>query len=294
MQNINTITIVALALFGLCLGSFAGASVWRIRARELKEEKKLGEKIDEDEYKSLKKIISPIAKDHSKCLHCGYELKWYDLLPLVSWVMLRGKCRKCRAKIGYFEPLMEIGLAIFYVSSYIFWPYELTSALGIARLIVWLVAGVFLAILFAYDKKWFTLPDFISYGLMILGLANFVMIAINSSDIFGLIINLLISLAILSGIYLAVYLFSKGRLIGFGDIKLGVGLALFLVDYKLAFAALFLANLIGCLVVLPGLITKKLTRTSKVPFGPFLIVGMTIAFLFGQKIIDYYISFLIF
>jgi leader peptidase (prepilin peptidase) / N-methyltransferase len=95
---------VVLVLLGLMLGSFAAATVWRLRARQLVADKAEGEEYDEREYKQLRKLTTrSMMKDRSVCLHCSYELRWYDLLPLVSWIGLRGKCRSCRRPIGYFD-----------------------------------------------------------------------------------------------------------------------------------------------------------------------------------------------
>ena len=76
---------------------------------------------------------------------------------------------------------------------------------------------------------------------------------------------------------------SAGRWVGFGDVKLGVALGLLLANWQLAFLALFLANLIGTLLVLPGLVMKKVTRETQVPFGPLLIVGFGLSLLFGAQ-----------
>jgi prepilin signal peptidase PulO-like enzyme (type II secretory pathway) len=95
---------------------------------------------------------------------------------------------------------------------------------------------------------------------------------------------------ILSGVYLVLYWISKGKWIGFGDIKLGLGLALLLADFRLAFIALFAANLIGCLAVLPPMIAGKLKRDSHVPFGPLLIAGAIVAQLAGVYLFEWYIG----
>src|SRR3954468_7466811 len=87
---------VTLMILGLCLGSFAGATVWRLRARQLVEDKAEGEKVDGKEYKKLLPLTqTTTATDRSRCLHCGHTLAWYDLLPLVSWVSTKGRCRYC-------------------------------------------------------------------------------------------------------------------------------------------------------------------------------------------------------
>ena len=277
------VSYLALVLFGLCLGSFAGASVWRLRARQLVNDKLNGDKIDEDEYRRLHKLAkTSLLNDHSRCLNCSYKLKWYDLIPLVSWLSLGGKCRKCHKPIGYLEPLIEIGVAAFFVISYAFWPYPLNDGLQIARLILWLMAGVGLAILFAYDKIWSLLPDKVNFAVVGIGICNAVVVIIGASDKNEAILSIFGSMLILSGLYLALYMISSGKWIGFGDIKLGLGLALLLADWRLAFIALFLANLIGCLIVIPAMMMKKLKRDSHVPFGPLLIAGFVIAGLVGN------------
>lgn len=285
----NTVIYIVLALLGLCMGSFAGASVWRIRARQLAQENADGECSDKHEYKKLHDLVSvKITKDHSRCLNCSYQLKWYDLLPVVSWVTLGGKCRKCRKPIGWMEPVIEVGVASFFLLSYIYWPYSLENFFEISRFCLWLAAGVGLAILFVYDKKWFILPNSVNFTVMGIGAVSSLMLILCSQDKLGALFSIIGSILILSGIYLVLYLISHGKWIGFGDIKLGLGLALLLADWRLAFIALFSANFIGCLIVLPALITRKMKRDSHIPFGPLLIVGTAIACLLGNYLLYFY------
>ena len=285
---------VGLVLFGLCLGSFAGASVWRLRARQLEEDKAEGEKVDAKEYKQLKQLRSiNKLKDRSRCLHCGHELAWYDLLPLVSWLSLRGKCRYCRVPIGRFEPLIELGVAAFFVLSYALWPYDLSTALAVVQFILWLVAGVGLAILFAYDLKWFLLPNSVMFSVIGISAVSAIVVLLQAQDVFAALVSIFSSVFILSGLYLLIYIISKGQWIGFGDIKLGLALALLLADWRLALLALFAANLIGCLIVIPGMLAGKITRTTRIPFGPLLILGMVVATFAGDYIIGIYFSSLV-
>ena len=283
------VTYLGLVLSGLVLGSFAGATVWRLRAKQLVEDKAAGEHVDHTEFKKLKKLTEvKTGQDRSRCLSCGYTLKWYDLIPLVSWLTLRGRCRECRKPIGYMEPLIELGTALFFVLSYAFWPFELQSGIAIASFVTWLVAGVGLAILFAYDTKWFLLPNRVTFIVIGLGLVSAILTIISSSDVVGAILNSIGAVAVLSGIYFVLYLVSQGRWIGFGDIKLGLGLGLLLADWQYALIALFLANFIGCLIVIPLMAMGKLKRDSHVPFGPLLIVGAIIAKLIGMMVVEFY------
>lgn len=280
---------VALAILGLAMGSFAGATVWRLRATELKQSKKAGEKVNAGEYEMLSPLTkTSITTDRSRCLHCGHTLKWYDLIPLASWLSTRGKCRYCKRFIGLFEPAIEVGMALLFVVSYALWPESLTLMHEVITFGLWLIAGVLLVILFAYDLKWFLLPNQVVFPLI--GVAGLIALInlFTSPNILESILSLAISIGILSGLYLLLWLVSKGTWIGFGDVKLGLALALLLGQWQLAFLALFLANIIGCLIVLPGMLRGKITRKTHVPFGPLLISGAVIAMLFGHSIINWY------
>jgi len=282
---------VFLAVLGLLLGSFAGASVWRLRARQLVEDEAAGEKVDARELKRLRVLTqAKVQRDRSQCLSCRHQLAWYDLIPLVSWVMLRGRCRYCRTPIGWFEPAVELATAMFFVISYVAWPADLTEPLVAVQFGLWLFAGVGLIILFCYDAKWFLLPDKVVFPLVAVAALNAALQVATSPDALGAIISVVGASAILSGLYFVLYLISKGAWIGFGDIKLGLVLGLMLADWQLALLALFLANIIGCLVVLPGMLSRRLSRYTHVPFGPMLIGGFWIAGLFGKGLIEWYLG----
>lgn len=291
LMEIYLLITIVLGLLGLILGSFAGAQVWRLRARQLYEDKVAGEDYDKKEYKQLNQLTKRKSReDRSQCLHCGHQLAWYDLFPLVSWLSTRGRCRYCKAQIGSFEPLIELGVAAFFVISYLVWQPSSDDVAGLVQFILWLIAGVMLAILFAYDYKWFLLPDRITYPLIAVAVAYAGIELSQSSDLVLGLVSLAGSVFIFSGLYLVLWLVSSGRWIGFGDVKLGLLLGLLLGKWELALLALFLANLIGCIIVIPGLLTKKLTRTTHVPFGPMMIGGFLIAALWGSAIIDWYLS----
>lgn len=285
----HTLIYIVLAVVGLAMGSFAGATVWRLRASELKQEKKAGEKVDAKEYEKLLPLTkSSVIADRSRCLHCGHTLKWYDLIPLVSWLSTGGKCRYCKEFIGWFEPAIEIGTALLFVISYAFWPEPLNVAHEAVTFGLWLVACVMLVILFVYDLKWYLLPNYVVFPLIGVATAIALISLLATPDVMGTLVSIVLSAGILSGLYFLLWLVSKGTWIGFGDVKLGLALALLLGQWQLAFLALFAANIIGCLIVLPGMLSGKLTRKTRVPFGPLLIAGGIIAMLWGHSIINWY------
>lgn len=288
------VRLILIGILGAAFGSFAGAQVWRLRARQLVEDKKAGEKVSAKELKKLSPLIKKVSKDRSRCLSCGHVLAWYDLIPLVSWLSLRGKCRYCKKFIGWTEFLLEVGMAALFALSVFLWPMPLASFWQIMMLVLWLAALVLLAILFVYDLRWLLLPDIVNIPFIVLG-AVFAGIKLYlASDFTSALTSLLGAVFVLSGIYLLLYLFSKARYgedktwVGFGDVKLGLGLSLFLGNWLLAFAALFAANLIGTILVLPSMLTGKLRGNSRISFGPLLIAGFLIVWLFSESILNWY------
>lgn len=283
---------IGLAVLGAAFGSFAGATMWRLRASQLKEDKAVGESVDKKEYKRLKPLMEQsFWKGRSICLDTGKSLPWYDLIPIVSWIALKGKSRFSGKPIGVFELAIELLVAAFFVVSFAVWPYDLGSVQAISLFVLWLISGVGLAILFAYDIRWFLLPDKIVYPLIAIGALMAVIRIVGSPEVLNTALDTLYAVLMLGGLYFVLHTVSKGRWVGFGDVKLGVFLGLVLGSWPLALLCLFLANFIGCLYVTPLLWAKKLKRTSRVPFGPFLILGFIVTMLFGQRFIDWYIAF---
>ncbi len=272
----------ALLLLGVVLGSFAGAQVWRVRARQLRTDKQTGHPYDKHEWRQLRVLLQgTVRDDRSRCLQCGHVLAWYDLLPVVSWLSTGGRCRYCQQFIGWFELVMELVLGVGLALSYLVWPWALpASSLLFA---VWVVVALVLMILAAYDAKWQLLPDPLNYGLMALG-ALFVLVRMTTLHDVDLV-SLSGAVALLAGLYGGLYAISRGAWIGFGDVKLCVGLALLLGDWRLAFMTLFFSNMLGCIIVLPGLARGQLNTRSQVPFGPLLIIGCVISLLFGGSIL---------
>lgn len=292
MEAINILMIVGLAILGATFGSFAGAQVWRLRASQLVEDKKNGEEVDSKEYKRLLPLTKRrLSSDRSIDLDTGKRLPWYDLIPVISWLMLRGKSRFSGKPIGWFELAIELSLAAFFVLSYIFWPYGFDGWVEVTQFVLWLASGVGLAILFAYDAKWFLLPNKIVLFVIVLGLISSALTITESADVWDSVKSIGGGILVLSGLYFMLFFVSRGKWIGFGDVKLGFALALLLADWRLAVIALFAANLIGSIIVIPGMIAGKIKRQARIPFGPLLITGWAIAGLFGLEIINWYSSF---
>ncbi len=267
--------VVFVGFLGLSLGSFVNALVWRIH-----EQSKLGAK------KSKRARDLSVMKGRSMCPHCHHVLAPLDLVPLFSWLGLGGKCRYCHKPIGWQYPVVELSLAVLFIVSYVFWPSApLEGAHELIRFGAWLVILTGFMALVVYDIKWMLLPNRIVYPLIVLAalLAAYnLLTATYSWSGLGL------SVAIAGGIFYLLFTVSDGRWIGGGDVKLGALIGLALGDPYLAFFTLFLASMLGTLVVVPGLALKKVSARSRIPFGPFLIVAAIAVKLFGAAVITWY------
>ncbi len=260
--------IIALFLIGLCFGSFINALVWRLRHKR------------------------DFVKERSECTHCHHTLAWNDLVPVVSWALLRGKCRYCGKRIDD-SPVVELITPMLFVISYLAWPFGFETA-GIVLFVLWLIALVGLIALTVYDLKWYLLPDKIVFPLIAIGLGmgatRFVYIDQQGwAEAIGSIFLGILSIA---GVYLILHVISSGKWVGFGDVKLSVFIGSIL-GWQGGLLALFMANLLGIIVVIPLLTLNKLHSKSKIPFGPFLIGACFITFLWGGNIIDWYVNSLI-
>ena len=278
--------LVVVAALGAVMGSFIGAQVWRVRARQLVEDKRAGEPVDALELRRLKPLLKPLKNDRSRCLSCGHELRWYDLLPVVSWLAARGRCRYCQAPIGWMELGLELVMGGLFVAVTWHGMMTFTAPLVITKVVIALMGVSYLAFLFVYDKRWFLLPDVANWPFVMLG-ALFAGIHVATGQLPSGVLGLIAAVIILSGVYALLYVVSSGRWIGFGDVKLTLGLSLFLMDWRLAFLALFLANLLGTLLVLPGMLRGTVQRGARIPFGPLLILGFLIAWFFGARIMGW-------
>ena len=281
-------------LIGAVFGSFSVAQVWRLRASQLQDEKSAGEKIDSTEWKKLHSLVSKKVKnDRSHCLNCGYQLKWFDLIPIVSWISLGGKCRKCRSKIGALEFISEILMfALFAIIFFVFNPVSngSVSILATFRLVVLFLAFVPLAIMFIYDMKWSLLPTKIIWIFNCLAFVYWIsgFVGVRGGFNFISAINFVISMSMFPLIYFVLAKVSKEQWVGGGDWILAVGLVLILPNLPVfAIFLLFLSNVIGLLFAVFQSILRfrKVKRGTQIPFGPAMILAALILLIFQQHIL---------
>ncbi len=263
---------VLMGILGLCFGSFISAVVWRLYKQENSKEKTKN---------------TSIVKGRSMCPHCAHRLGAADLIPVLSWIELRGRCRYCQAKIGWQYPATEIITAGLFIGSYLAWPYSF-SGIGTVAFVVWLFSLVLLISLVIYDLRWMLLPDKLILPLTAASLVLVGLLCIERGDP-NFVIWPGLGALLLSGLFWGLFQVSKGRWIGGGDVKLAIPLGLISGGVLESILLLFIASLIGTLVSVPLLLIGK-GLSHKLPFGPFLITAATVVFWWGEPVISWYKS----
>lgn len=281
---VSVMVIAAMILLGLCFGSFVNAMVWRLREQSLPASKR------QSKGKLSKNQLS-VAKGRSVCPNCGHQLSGLDLLPIISWVALGGKCRYCRKAISWQYPLVEAIAALLFVGSYVFWPREL-EGWEIGAFSLWLVSLVGLIALVIYDIRWMLLPNRIVFPLYWVSAAYILMRCLSEQSAQP-ILSALGGVLIGGGIFYLLFRLSDGKWIGGGDVKLGFLLGALVATPLNAAIMLFFASLVGSLMILPLTIAGKMARGTRIPFGPFLILAAVIVVIFGSDISNWYTSYFI-
>jgi prepilin signal peptidase PulO-like enzyme (type II secretory pathway) len=221
------------------------------------------------------------------CPDCHHELAPKDLVPVFSWLWLRGKCRYCHKSISWQYPVVELLVALLFVLSYLCWPLGF-GAVGVFSFVLWLIFLTAFVALGVYDLRWFILPDRIIYPLIGLALIEVIVRATIFSGGWQLVITAFWGIFFLAGLFCSLYVLSKGAWIGFGDVKLAIVLGLLVGGPLMALALIFLASVFGSLVAIPLLINGRAKATTQIPFGPFLLVSTIIIVLSGTSFSNWF------
>ena len=253
----STIVLILVIGIGLALGSFLNVCIYRIPLK--------------------KSILFP----NSFCPNCGAKIRAWDNIPLLSFILLKGKCRKCRTKISLQYPLVEFITSALIVITYLRyglgWEFSAKAVLGLLLVTVFFI-----------DLKHRIIPDVITLPAIFLGL--FFSLLAESPSVVNSLIGILAGgvLFYLSAI-LGELLFKKESL-GGGDIKLAMMLGAFLGWQKLLLVFL-LSALLGTMVGAAAMLfSKNVKETRMIPFGPFLALGSILAIFLGDMLISAYIK----
>ncbi|MFG6356022.1 MAG: prepilin peptidase [Acetatifactor sp.] len=242
---------ILVSLYGIIIGSFLNVCIYRIPKKE------------------------NIATTRSHCMSCGYQLKWYDLVPLFSYLALRGKCRKCGSRISVQYPLVEALNGGLYLL--IFWRY----GLSVDSLLYCLLFSA-LIVLSVIDFRTYEIPVGINIFILTLGLIRIV------TDLSHWL-SYGIGLLSVSVPLLLIYLVTKGRGIGGGDVKLMAAAGL-LIGWKLNVLGFLLGCILGSVIHVCRMKLSGEGRT--LAMGPYLAMGIAISVLWGEQMIAWYLSFM--
>ena len=216
-----------------------------------------------------------IVHPPSACPTCGSSIRWYDNVPVLSWLWLRARCRICRARISWRYPAVELLTAIlFLIAARRFGPsLDLGAALVLLAALV-VVTGI--------DLDHQIIPDVIT--LPGIGAGAVLIVARNPAAWLDALAGILVG----GGLFLVIILASRGGM-GGGDMKLGAMMGAFL-GWKLVLLAILLGVFAGGAVAIGLLLSGTKGRKDPVPFGPFLALGGTISLLWGNAVLDWYFS----
>lgn len=241
---------IIIFLYGIVIGSFLNVCIYRIPKKE-----------------------SILPRSH--CMGCGSVLRWYDMFPVFSYIILRGRCRNCGAKISIQYPLVEALNGVLYVIVFMANGINLCSVLYCFMTSALIVISVI-------DERTFEIPVSLNCFLAVLGV---LMCLLDTEQLKGHLIG---AVCVSLFLYL-LYVLSGGRAIGGGDVKLMAAAGLIL-GWKLSILAFLLACVLGAVI---HLLRMKLSSAEHMlAMGPYLSAGIFLAALWGNRIIDWYFGYL--
>ena len=253
---------IAVFVLGLIFGSFANVIVFRLNTGE------------------------SLVFGGSRCFYCGRNLKWFELIPVISFFALRGKCRTCGSKVSRQYSIVEILSGLLFL---LLWS-ELGSDQAGQNSVLAMTAILFFWLLLTmsvYDFRHKIIPNLLVY----LATAVAVLSAFLNNGVSGLPQYIFSGLGLFL-FFTSLWFISGGRWMGFGDAKLALALGVML-GWPLSLAAFFMSFWLGALL---GLLYKFSNRSAgfktQMPFAPFLSAGGLAAYLWGEKIIFWYLSLL--
>lgn len=249
--------------FGSILGSFYNVVIWRLPNAK-------------------------VLTGRSYCPSCDHVLGFLDLVPIFSFIFLRGKCRFCKNPISYRYVLIELITGMLFALGY--WLFAVWGVLDTFGLVWYLVVVSVALVTFVIDLEHFLILDkvtFFGLGILVLLSAYFVFFAHDFTQLYSSLLGALLGMLP----FALIWFFSKGKWMGLGDVKfmLFMGYAL---GYPVVFVGILLAFWLGALVALPLLILGKKEWSSKLPLGTFLSISLVASFVYGEQILGWYLNLL--
>lgn len=254
-----------LFIFGAAIGSFTSVVIYRLHTKE-----------------------QGIFRGRSSCTSCKTELKPLDLVPILSYLVLRGKCRYCSKEISYMYPMLElITGALFAILFFKFQFVDANFAFSEKMLGMYVLYAFYTFVLvftFFYDLHYLKVSDEILLPAILIGL-----IATLATPLTPHFINALIGAGIGIAFFGLQILVSRGTWVGLGDLRVGTFMGVIL-GWKLMIVALVLSYFIGSIISIFVAIKQKKFYGVKVPFAPFLVTGTFLTIFFGEEILEWYLN----
>jgi leader peptidase (prepilin peptidase)/N-methyltransferase len=228
----------------------------------------------------------------SHCDHCKKNIAWYDNIPLVSYILLNGKSRCCKKQLSISHPVIEFMTG----SLFLWWWvggslfFKLSSQpFHYIQPLFWLCVGLLLIIIFFADLLYFIIPDEAVVILTALTIIYRLSLILSHEMQLMDFAKTVLGMAICTGFFFLLWFGTKGKGMGFGDVKFMIPFSL-LLGWPDMFVGVFFAFVIGAAFSLVLLVTKQKTMKQIVPFGPFLVVSTIITLVFGNQILTWYLG----
>jgi len=251
---------ILIFFFGLIIGSFANVCIYRLPLN--------------------KQIIS----GRSFCPKCKKKIAWYDNIPLISFILLLGTCRKCKKEISIKYFLVELISGISFV--YLFLNYSNYFEIFFLQTLT-----IIFLVVFFVDLKHFIIPDTLNFTLMGLAILKNFISNFESNFTYDLNQSIVGGIIGYSIIWLIIYLYKKIKNVeamGFGDAKLMAAIG-FLFGWQSVIFILFLSAILGLISVIPSLLNNSKNLKTKIPFGPYIIISSIIYYFKGIYLINFII-----
>ena len=262
MDSYILICVYVLAgIFGLCVGSFLNVVIYRVP------------------------LGMSLARPGSHCTKCDYSLRWYDNIPVLSWIMLGGRCRKCREPISIRYTAVELANTVLWLlCAMLFWEQDPVYAIVCA-----IVCSVLICIFYI------DLEHMLIYNRFVLLIAAGGLITMFHDGYTKPIDHVIGALAgggVFALLYFGAILILKREAMGFADVKLAAAAGL-LLGWQKFILAILVGSVVGSFVLVILNRVKNQERNTEYPFGPFIVGGMLLALLVGDAILTWYVALIL-
>lgn len=259
--------------FGLVIGSFLNVVIYRT--------------LNEESF----------VTGRSRCDHCKKQIAWYDNIPLISFLVLGGRCRYCKKPISLTHPVVELLTGVLFLwwglgGFFFFQFFQLSQQpFQIIQPLFWLLVGIFLLIIFVTDAISYIIPDYAVISLLSLSAIYRIALVLSgimkpADFLFSILGTLLIT-----GFFFALWFFTKGKGMGFGDVKFCLPMGL-LLGWPEMLVGVFISFVIGAVVGVFLIALGRKNMKAHIPFGPFLVLGTVIGLVYGNQILHWYLTIL--